>query len=95
MANYRDMRGTNKQVNTNTHRDTQPKYITFPFQNHNQPEMFRLPTVRDTHTSDVLTVTLKTHCMQIKETALRVRREQDGYNNRNSVGSSEKHACYH
>lgn len=29
--------------------------------------------------------------MQIKEAALRVRREQDGYNNRNSVGSPEKH----
>ena len=40
------------------------------------------------------TAAVKTHCMQIKVAALRVRREQDGYNNRNSVGSPEKHACY-
>lgn len=83
------------QIHTETHNQNT---FTFPFQNHNQPEMFRLPTIRDTHTHtpvDMLTVTLKTHCMQIKDTALRVRREQDGYNNRNSVGSSEKHACWH
>lgn len=40
------------------------------------------------------TATVQTDCMQIKEAALRVSREQGCYNNSNSVGSPQKHACY-
>lgn len=55
------------QIHTETHNQNT---FTFPFQNHNQPEMFRLPTIRDTHTHQWT-------CWQslLKHTACRLKRQ--------------------
>lgn len=96
MANYRDIweGQTNRLTHSRTHTPTHTRphtQKTAIYSQHNYKHTGK--STRDSHslyltqTSEHTTTAVKTHCMQIKEAALRVKREQDGYNNRNSVGS--------